>query len=115
MLFFPAALGMAIAVSGCATALNVQDNDLRKPYGGFTMPVEDFFGGGPGGERGAILFWPLWLLDKPLSLVGDTLTLPLTLCGRQDTWVLQKGQNAGMPPAPPPPGETNPVRGGGPR
>jgi uncharacterized protein YceK len=76
-------LALALAGGGCATALNLQDEVQRKPYGGFTMPIADFFGSGDFGEVGGILFWPLWLVDKPLSLFGDTITLPYTLWVRR--------------------------------
>ncbi|MGH7170475.1 MAG: YceK/YidQ family lipoprotein [Gemmataceae bacterium] len=76
------ALGWTVVGTGCATALNVQDASLRKPYGGVTMPITDFFGGGESGESAeysSLFFWPFWLMDKPLSLFADTLTLPYTL------------------------------------
>lgn len=70
---------LAIPSGGCATAINTQDAALCKPFGGVTMPLTDFFGGGSMSDSVALLFWPIWLVDKPLSLVGDTLTLPYTL------------------------------------
>jgi hypothetical protein len=85
MLLFALAFGLTIASLGCATALNMQDEKLRKPYGGFTMPIVDFFGNTESSEAAALLFWPVWLIDKPLSLFGDTLTLPYVLYVRRDT------------------------------
>ena len=70
---------IATLAGGCATALNLQEESQRKPYGGFTMSVADFFGGGDYGEASSILYWPMWLLDKPFSLFADTVTLPYTL------------------------------------
>jgi uncharacterized protein YceK len=73
------AVVLIASAGGCATAINLQQADMRKPYGGFTMPLDDFFGGGEAGDYVRVRFWPIWLLDKPLSLAGDTLTLPYTL------------------------------------
>jgi uncharacterized protein YceK len=81
------AVGLMGAGNGCATALNVQDASLRKPYGGVTMPITDFFGGCESGEfaeYASVFFWPLWLCDKPFSLLADTLTLPYTLAAQRD-------------------------------
>ena len=60
-LHFTLALGLTIAGPGCATALNMQDASLRKPYGGVTMPITEFFGGGESGEASeysALFFGP---------------------------------------------------------
>lgn len=97
------AVGLAVVGSGCATALNVQDAALRKPYGGVTMRLTDFFGGGESGEfsdYGAMFFWPFWVLDKPLSFVGDTLSLPYTLYAQRNTQ--SPPTNQGLQPTPPP-------------
>ena len=82
------ALGLTVVGSGCATALNIQDASRCKPYGGVAMPLTEFFGGGESGEASeysALFFWPFWVLDKPLSLFADTLTLPYTLHVQQST------------------------------
>jgi uncharacterized protein YceK len=70
---------LAVSLGGCATSINMQDAAMQKPYGGFTMPLEDFFGGNEAGDYVTMRFFPIWLLDKPLSLFGDTITLPYTL------------------------------------
>jgi hypothetical protein len=88
------ALALAIAGDGCATVLNVQDAAMRKPYGGFTMPLNDFCGGEPGGEYAALVCWPLWLADKPLSLFGDTIALPYLLWLQRDARPPPNGQSA---------------------
>lgn len=85
MFLFALASWLTVACLGCATALNIQDATLRKPYGGFTMPILDFFGNTESSESAAFLFWPVWLIDKPLSLFGDTLTLPYILYVRHDS------------------------------
>lgn len=82
--FVALALGLMTGL-GCATALNVQNDSLRKPYGGVTMPLFEFCGGNQSTEHGALVLFPFWLLDKPLSLLADTLTLPYTLWPRQDS------------------------------
>jgi uncharacterized protein YceK len=84
MLHLAMALGLTFVGLGCATALNLQDASLRKPYGGVTMPILEFFGNNESSEYAAVFFWPWWLIDKPLSLVGDTLSLPYLLATRQN-------------------------------
>ncbi len=86
------ALGLTVAGTGCATALNVQDASLRKPYGGVAMPLNDFFGGGDSADYASLLLWPFWLVDKPLSLFADTLTLPYILWAQHDTLLSPKSQ-----------------------
>jgi hypothetical protein len=72
-------LVLAFADGGCATITNMQEENRQKPYGGFLMGPTDFFGGDKSCETTAMLFWPMWLADKPLCLVGDTITLPYVL------------------------------------
>lgn len=72
-------LTAALCAAGCATAKNIQNAGLREPYGGVRMKCYDFFGGGQNGGFAAAAFWPIWLVDKPFSFVGDTVTLPYTL------------------------------------
>jgi len=78
----------ALGTSGCATATNLERGH-PKPFGGSTMrcatfvcphtdPREHTLGVG----FGVLLFWPVWLADKPLSLVGDLVTLPYVLYER---------------------------------
>jgi uncharacterized protein YceK len=64
---------------GCGTIQNVERADARV-YGGFRMTCYEFCGGG-GQNAGfaTLVVWPFWLLDKPLSLVGDTLTIPYVI------------------------------------
>jgi hypothetical protein len=88
---------LAIPSGGCATAINTQDAALCKPFGGVTMPLTDFFGGSMS-DAVALLFWPIWLVDKPLSLVGDTLTLPYTLWVQRDAGSDSTGQGADHEP-----------------
>jgi uncharacterized protein YceK len=92
-LLLAATLAMAIAGGGCATAINTQDAAMRKPFGGVTMPLADFFGGDQTSDNVSLLFWPIWLVDKPFSLVGDMLTLPYTLWVQWDTGLPRTGQS----------------------
>ena len=78
-------LGLTVADAGCATALNVQDASLRKPYGGVRMSLFQFSGGNELSDSAALFLLPYWLLDKPFSLIADTLTLPYTLRTPQDS------------------------------
>jgi uncharacterized protein YceK len=68
--------GLIVSSVGCATALNTQDASLCKPYGGVTMSLFEFSGGGEMADYSALILWPIWLIDKPFSLFADTLTLP---------------------------------------
>src|SRR5262245_5019746 len=84
MLVLTVAHGLMVAGVGCATAMNMEDNSQRKPYGGVTMPLFEFTGDGDLAEYRALLLWPYWVLDKPLSLFADTLTLPYILWSQRD-------------------------------
>lgn len=95
-------IGAAMIAGGCATALNLQDETSRRNYGGVLMAPGEFFGGGDAGDLSAIMFWPLWLLDKPLSLFGDTVALPYTLWVSRDPSPPAKGPSADRPPLSPP-------------
>lgn len=79
------ALLLMVASTGCATALNIQDAEMCKPYGGVTMSLYEFTGGNELSEYSSVILWPIWLLDKPLSLFADTLALPYTLRAQKDT------------------------------
>jgi uncharacterized protein YceK len=102
------------SAGGCATAINMQQADMRKPYGGVTMPLDDFFGGGEAGDYVLVRFWPIWLLDKPLSLAADTLTLPYTLWVQRATWLPEKkpATTPGRAGATVPPAAGDPSAGG---
>jgi hypothetical protein len=93
MLLLALASGLTVASLGCATALNIQDATMQKPFGGVTMPILDFFGNTESSESAALLFWPVWLIDKPLSLFGDTLSLPYILYVRRDAPLPMQKQN----------------------
>jgi uncharacterized protein YceK len=94
LLIVPILIGMA---AGCATVKNVESAEA-KPYGGLTMPCFEFFGGGQNGGFAAAGGWPIWLLDKPFTLVGDTVTLPYTLWVTRDAW-LPRREPDGAPPS----------------
>ncbi len=82
---------LVVSVSGCATAINMQQAAMRKPYGGVNMCLDDFFGGSEAGDCVLQRYWPIWLLDKPFSLFGDTVTLPYTLWVQRESWLPGKG------------------------
>jgi uncharacterized protein YceK len=110
MLLLAATWG-AIIASGCATALNMQDATLRKPYGGFTMSPTEFFGGDQYAEVVSYLFWPMWLLDKPLSLCADTVTLPYTLWAQRTNSSPSTDQRTEQGQPPPAPAAQGPTSG----
>jgi uncharacterized protein YceK len=72
------------AISGCGTLLNLGEKD-SSPYGGVQMDSKIIAQGvplGPAAWTGDVdisSFWPLAMIDLPFSLVGDTLTLPITI------------------------------------
>jgi uncharacterized protein YceK len=103
------AAALVISAGGCATAINLQEATKQKPYGGFTMPLDDFFGGAEAGDYVLLRFWPLWLLDKPLCLFGDTVTLPYTLWLQRAAWLPSTSPTAAPDQAPQPAGAAVPV------
>ena len=107
MLVLTMAHGLMVASMGCATAMNMQDDSLRKPYGGVTMPLFEFTGGDLAEYR-ALILWPYWVLDKPLSLFADTLTLPFILWSQRDAQSATYRQITQSSPASS--GGTDPVR-----
>lgn len=84
------AAALVLSIGGCATAINLQDTRQQKPYGGFLMPLDDFFGGEEAGDYVSFRFWPIWLVDKPLSLFGDTISLPYVLWLQRAIWLPHK-------------------------
>lgn len=105
------------SVGGCATAKNVQ-RVQPEPFGGTTMKCHDFYGGGQNGGFAAAGFWPLWLLDKPFSVVGDCVTLPYVLWkhGRESFRLLVEREQVpiksdGPPAFALPPAQTCPLPG----
>lgn len=78
------ALGLMATSAGCASALSLQNAELRKPYGGVTMSLFDFSGGGESTDYSQLFLSPYWLLDKPFSFVADTLALPYTLWAKRN-------------------------------
>jgi uncharacterized protein YceK len=91
-----ACLGLALsfALTGCGTSLNL-DGDSR-PYGGVCMDAQKVRQGlvqaadpSKAEERDRSPVWNLALsacacVDLPLSVVGDTLTLPVTIATALD-------------------------------
>ncbi|TCT13007.1 YceK/YidQ family lipoprotein [Bibersteinia trehalosi] len=63
------------ALTGCSTLLTL---DSKEPYSGTKQNIEiwDTCSGGPG-CMGVVILRPLSIIDFPLSLVGDTLMLPI--------------------------------------
>src|SRR5438046_759677 len=108
-----AAIRLAVALSvvwlnGCGTVLNITDNpDRRGAYGGVQTDAKAFgescsYFCGPGREEGppryiAPIHALLCLVDLPLSIVGDTVTLPLTLLA--ETGMKEKEAGGGIRPA----------------
>lgn len=69
--------------SGGATGMNVKYAS-GEPFGGTKMRCVDFCGGGQNGGFAAAVLRPFWLADKPLSFVGDVVTLPYVLWQREE-------------------------------
>jgi uncharacterized protein YceK len=70
---------LTLALTGCGTARNFSKGweGRTKPYGGVRIAVDRFRHPGPEADMGTVLLF--WTTDVPLSAIGDTLTLPLTL------------------------------------
>jgi uncharacterized protein YceK len=70
-------------LSGCGTLFNLGQD--AQPYGGVVLETQIIASGVPQGLYPFIpdfdvpQLWPLAVVDMPFSLVGDTLTLPITL------------------------------------
>ena len=88
-----AACAMALVLApGCGTFNNVTGHDgpgllrtgTRIPYGGVKLDYgsfEEAFAPNPARQGAGILLVPYFMfIDAPLSLLGDTLTLPYVLC-----------------------------------
>jgi uncharacterized protein YceK len=69
---------LLLALTGCGTVENFtgRSHGYARPYGGTQIAV-DRFSTPDDAELATKL--PLWAADLPLSFVGDTLTLPITL------------------------------------
>ena len=74
-------LALLPALTGCGTYLTQWDG----PYSGIRMEtklISDGVAAGPSAYSpylSELSFWPLALIDLPISFVGDTLLLPITL------------------------------------
>lgn len=80
----------AAILAGCATSQNLAHDMV--PYGGFWSDItfhrqsEDVVGIGP----------VMAAVDAPLSLIGDTATLPITMCAATSRWIESKKDEAVM-------------------
>ena len=79
-----------LAACGCGTIHNLHSREMA-PYGGVTAEAE-YIAHGQGLVEDMV-GRPLAVLDFPLTIVGDTLTLPVTLppaviqtAGKIDQW-----------------------------
>ena len=76
-------LAFLSGLTGCGTLLNLGEKD-SPPYGGVIMDSKIIAKGVPMGPFAFFPnfdvpgLWPLALIDLPFSLVGDTVTLPIT-------------------------------------
>ena len=72
---------LGISASGCGTALNVRSDGQQKVYGAVQHDLEcirhNLDTSKP--RKLPVLSVAIGLLDLPFSLIGDTLTLPLTI------------------------------------
>jgi uncharacterized protein YceK len=68
---------LLLALTGCGTAQNFTEGYERKtrPYGGARIAAARF----NDDPLAIALMSPLWTADLGLSVVGDTLTLPVTV------------------------------------
>jgi uncharacterized protein YceK len=89
----PAVLGLLVVLlcSGCGTMNNLTSSNSPTSEGEISKPPPRIYGGvrGEWSELRAmrfddvycmnLIFVPLYLVDHPLSAIGDTLTLPYTV------------------------------------
>lgn len=61
-------------LTGCSTILTL---DSKEPYSGTKYNIEVWGPCHGAGCMGLVIFRPLSIIDFPLSLVGDTLMLPI--------------------------------------
>jgi uncharacterized protein YceK len=106
LLFVAAAVSL---LGGCGTVLNLASKD-PEIYGGPQKDLQFMMTPRNGGATQAVAVWPLpsgsafagapaWLFplvlaDIPLSIVGDTLTLPLAIYLRQNEYPREDGTPA---------------------
>ncbi len=99
---FPALLiTIVLTATGCGTCSNLENN--RQAYGGVQrdqVAISQFYQEGFGPKLAgedlrdiSILMGSLYLVDLPLSAVGDTLTLPITAWPRGEAVSQTIGQS----------------------
>ena len=94
---------LILAGSGCGTVLNFFNGESRGPehvYGGVQMDCQlaaEHLKDRPAQSIPLVLFA---LLDLPLSLLGDTLTLPIVLSDRLHELTADRPQAPAAGPAP---------------
>lgn len=107
------AAALVCALGGCGTIGNLTDPSRTKPYGGVLRDSEasgwlmNQFADAPtkpaAETAGLVLAVPIISLDVPLSLVADTVTLPITI----PVSLFRQGQPG--PSSTPAPGPTTPL------
>jgi uncharacterized protein YceK len=97
---------LAFALTGCGTARNFTEGwqGRTEPYGGVRIALD---GPDTPGDRIGAAFFPT---DVPLSAVGDTLTLPITLsvAVARKIKAYYNPPVSPEPPAPPTPSDNTP-------
>jgi uncharacterized protein YceK len=80
-----AVVGVALSLAGCGTVDNLclpNPEAGKVPlhvYGGVEADVDFLNEDHPKSEAVKAVFGPLTVIDLPLSFIGDTITLPITL------------------------------------
>src|SRR5712671_2909684 len=75
--------------AGCATAGNLKTGQV--PFGGVASEIRQLIDGRQA-EDVAGIGPPLVAIDTPLSLVGDTVTLPITIYAASSRYIDAKAQ-----------------------
>lgn len=71
---------LACALTGCGTVNNFHGSwQNSRPYGGVDLALDDIEQSKQGTVVLPWLVWPMIVSNVPLSAVGDTVTLPVTL------------------------------------
>jgi uncharacterized protein YceK len=71
-----------LLMGGCATSMTKEEGAWGQAYSGTPCSIKNISDAKWGFNGGTLLLLPLFLVDVPLSVVADTLVLPIDLVHR---------------------------------